>query len=63
MSDEAEIKLEAINEEMIIIHSMHSVLQDSIKFREFHENKNVMGEYSVVMEIMDRHMRNIIDLF
>ncbi len=63
MSDEAEIKLEAINEEMIIIHSMHSVLQDSIRFREFHENKNVMGEYSVVMEIMDRHMRNIIDLF
>ena len=33
MSDEAEIKLEAINEEMIIIHSMHSVLQDSIRFR------------------------------
>ena len=63
MSDEAEIKLEAINEEMIIIHSMHSVLQDSIRFREFHENKNVMGDYSVVMEIMDRHMRNIIDLF
>ncbi len=55
--------MDVINEEMMIIHSMHSILQDSIKFREFHEDKNVLGEYSIVMEIMDKHMKNIINLF
>ncbi len=58
-----EEKLETINEEMIIIHSLHNILQDSMRYREFHENKNVMGEYNVVMEIMDKHMRNIMNLF
>ena len=55
--------MDVINEEMMIIHSMHSILQDSIKFRECHEDKNVLGEYSIVMEIMDKHMKNIINLF
>ncbi len=63
MDTPEENMLEVINEEMIIIHSMHSILHDSIQFREFHDNKNVMGEYSVVMELMDKHMRNIMNLF
>lgn len=63
MSCEDEKKLEIINEEIMIISSLQNVLRDSIIYREFHEDKNVMGEYSIVMELIENHMQNILRLF
>lgn len=58
-----EQKLEIINEEIMIISSLHSILHDSIIYREFQDDKNVMGEYSIVMDIINHHMQNILKLF
>lgn len=58
-----EQKLEIINEEIMIISSLHSILHDSIIYREFQDDKNVMGEYSIVMDIINNHMQNILKLF
>lgn len=58
-----EEKLDIINEEIIIISSIHNVLHDSIKYREFYDKKDLIGDYNIVMDLIESHIRKIMGLF